>query len=155
MFSGTKLRFFRYKAGRTQEELARAIGITSAYLSNVEHGKRIPSPSVMEMLARELSVRTEELWENDSSVPAVPAGDAEKGIILEYSKGTDKIKLVLPPTPQSYALIAGKISDWEKSVDPNLRHVVNCWEEANDETKKRMLEICERTKPAAQTPVQV
>ncbi|GHV56701.1 hypothetical protein FACS1894216_20820 [Synergistales bacterium] len=148
MFSGAKLRFFRYKAGRTQEELARAIGITSAYLSNVEHGKRIPSPSVMESLAKELSVRTEELWESDGVIPSVPTNDTEKDIVLEYSKGADKMKLVLPPTPQSYALIADKISDWEKSFDPNLRHIVDCWGEADDEGKKRMLEICEQAKGA-------
>jgi transcriptional regulator with XRE-family HTH domain len=150
MFSGTKLRFYRYKAGWTQEELARAIGITSAYLSNVEHGKRVPSPSVMESLAKELSVRTEELWENDSSVSPIPISDAEKGIILEYSRGTDKMKFILPPTPQSYALIADKISDWERSLDPDLRHIVDCWEEADGEAKRCILEICKQIKPTIQ-----
>jgi transcriptional regulator with XRE-family HTH domain len=150
MFSGAKLRFYRYKAGRTQEELARAVGITSAYLSNVEHGKRVPSPSVMELLAQELSVRTEELWENDGAVSPIPINAAEKEIILEYSRGTDTLKLVLPPTPQSYALIADEISDWKRPLDPNLSQIVNCWEGADDEGKKRMLEICEQIKPVIQ-----
>jgi transcriptional regulator with XRE-family HTH domain len=150
MFSGAKLRFYRYKAGRTQEELARAVGITSAYLSNVEHGKRVPSPAVMDSLAKELSVSAEELWENGGSSPTIPTNDAEKGIMLEYSRGTDNMRLTLPPTHQSYALIADKISDWEKLLDPNLRYIVNCWEEADDETKRRLLEVCWQIKPDSQ-----
>ncbi|GHV58181.1 hypothetical protein FACS1894216_22810 [Synergistales bacterium] len=104
----------------------------------------------MESLAKELSVRTEELWESDGVIPSVPTNDTGKDIVLEYSKGADKMKLVLPPTPQSYALIADKISDWEKSLDPNLRHIIDCWEEADDEGERRILEICEQIKPKIQ-----
>jgi transcriptional regulator with XRE-family HTH domain len=150
MFSGAKLRFYRYKAGRTQEELARAVGVTSAYLSNVEHGKRIPSPSVMEALAQELSVRTEELWDDDGPVPSIPIGISEKSILLEHSEGMSKTRLVLPPTPESYALIAQEISDWKKPLDANLCYIVDCWEEADNEAKKRILEVCGQIKPTIQ-----
>jgi transcriptional regulator with XRE-family HTH domain len=150
MFSGAKLRFYRYKTGRTQDELARAVGVTSAYLSNVEHGKRIPSPSVMETLAQELSVCIEELWDDDGTMPSIPIGTSGKGILLEHSEGTSKTRLVLPPTPESYALIAQELSGWKKPLDSNLRYIVDCWEEADDETKRRILEVCGQIKPPIQ-----
>jgi hypothetical protein len=104
----------------------------------------------MELLAQELSVRVEELWENDGAVAPIPINAAEKEIILEYSKGTDRLKLVLPPTPQSYALIADEISDWKRPLDPNLSQIVDCWKDADNEAKKRIMEICEQIKPTIQ-----
>lgn len=106
MFSGAKLRFYRYRSGRTQDELARAVGVTSAYLSNVEHGKRVPSPALMEELAKILSVKVEDLWDSDA---VLPKDEADRGIVLEYTRGNDRLRLLLPPTPQSYALATDKI----------------------------------------------
>lgn len=144
MFSGAKLRFYRYRSGRTQDELARAVGVTSAYLSNVEHGKRVPSPALMEELARALEVKIDDLWSSDA---VLPKEQADRGIVLEYNRGSDRMRLVLPPTPQSYALIADKIADWESPFAPDLRRVIEAWDEVGDDAKKRIMEICSSAGP--------
>lgn len=140
MFSGAKLRFYRYRSGRTQDELARAVGVTSAYLSNVEHGKRVPSPSLMEELARALSVKVEDLWDSDA---VIPKDEADRGIILEYNRGEDRLRLVLPPTPRSYALAADKAAEWDRPFSADLRRVIEAWDALSGSARKKILSICE------------
>lgn len=139
MFSGAKLRFYRYRSGRTQDELARAVGVTSAYLSNVEHGKRVPSPALMEELAKTLDVKVDDLWDNDA---ILPKDEADRGIVLEYNRSGDRMRVVLPPTPESYALVADKMADWEHPFSPDLRKVIEAWDDADDDVKRQILAIC-------------
>ncbi len=45
-------RWIRQRDGRKQVEIARAVNITSAYLSMIESGARIPPPALVKRLAK-------------------------------------------------------------------------------------------------------
>lgn len=54
--SGTKIRTFRQNCGFGLRELAREVGISAGFLSEIEHGTRFPSPPVAGRLAAALDV---------------------------------------------------------------------------------------------------
>jgi transcriptional regulator with XRE-family HTH domain len=56
MHLGTAIRFCRLQRDLTQPELARRAGVSPSYLSILERGKRDPSFSVIEKIARGLDV---------------------------------------------------------------------------------------------------
>ena len=51
---------YRKRAGLTQEDVAKKVGITQSYYSQVESGLRKPSIKLAELLARELNTK----WQN-------------------------------------------------------------------------------------------
>ncbi|HET6605305.1 MAG TPA: helix-turn-helix transcriptional regulator [Rhodopila sp.] len=59
--SPTATAFFRRRAGLTQVELAGRVGVSQAYLAQVETGARTGSVSLYVKLARTLDVRVEDL----------------------------------------------------------------------------------------------
>ncbi|MDM7459402.1 MAG: short-chain fatty acyl-CoA regulator family protein [Paracoccus sp. (in: a-proteobacteria)] len=61
--TGTRIRERRLTLGRRQGELARALGISAAYLNLIEHNRRAVSQDLMSRLAIELDVPPEELSE--------------------------------------------------------------------------------------------
>lgn len=50
--TGEKLRSLRLKKGETQQELANAIGVTDAAISQYELGQRVPSDEVKIKIAK-------------------------------------------------------------------------------------------------------
>jgi transcriptional regulator with XRE-family HTH domain len=141
MFSGSKLRFHRQRTGKTQEELARELGITSAYLSNIENNKRTPSPKIMDELASALSVRIEELLEEGGVLVPIPISAAEKGIVVETGEGIKKVRYILPPTPESYKLVDRHIENRVNIIDSRLQNIVNLWEQSSEEEKERIITL--------------
>jgi transcriptional regulator with XRE-family HTH domain len=146
MFSGSRLHFHRQRAGKTQEWLAREIGITSAYLCNIENGKRIPSPKVMDALANALSVRIEELLDGGDLLPPVPISAAEKGIVVETGEGANKVRYVLPPTPEAYELVSKHICNHEDMSDARLRMILDSWRGATEAEKVRIAGLLDTDK---------
>ena len=63
-----KLRVLRKKAGLTQMELAQAIGISQAAITDYERGRRIPTMDKISPMAKALKVSYEELLKTDSKV---------------------------------------------------------------------------------------
>jgi DNA-binding XRE family transcriptional regulator len=59
--SPTATAFFRRRAGLTQVELAGRVGVSQAYLAQVETGARTGSVNLYVKLARALDVRVEDL----------------------------------------------------------------------------------------------
>lgn len=53
----------RIKAGFTQRALARATGLTSGYMSQLERGDRHPSPQTAKKICQALDVEFEDLFE--------------------------------------------------------------------------------------------
>ena len=141
MFSGEKLRFYRHRAGKTQESLAQELGITSAYLSNIENNKRTPSPKIMEAIALSLSIHTEDLWKKDGTLPPIPISDIERGIVIEIGDGANKMCCIFPPTPEAYLFISRKIAERKNETDPKLREIIDMWEHSDDERRERMLKF--------------
>ena len=145
MFSGEKLRFYRQRAGKTQEALAQELGITSAYLSNIENNKRTPSPKVMEAIALSLSMCAEDLWEKDGTLPPIPISNAERGIVIEIGEGASKMRCIFPPTPEAYLFISRQISERKSGTDSKLREFIDIWEHSGDEYRERVLKFARET----------
>ena len=53
---GLRLRDIRLQTGATLGELALQLGVSAPYLSNIERGRRLPSPELLILLARNLDV---------------------------------------------------------------------------------------------------
>ncbi|MEK4452338.1 MULTISPECIES: helix-turn-helix transcriptional regulator [Paenibacillus] len=57
----------RKRKGWTQEELASGVGISRAYLANIERGEYDPSLKVAQSLSKKLGVSTDKLFFNDNA----------------------------------------------------------------------------------------
>jgi len=66
---GEKLRELREAKDLSLRELARNLGVSAAFLSDVELGRRHPSEAVLKKLARALRVPVEELRKHDTRPP--------------------------------------------------------------------------------------
>jgi transcriptional regulator with XRE-family HTH domain len=62
---GQKLRTLRDAADLSLRELATKADVSAPFLSDIELGRRLPSPDVIERLAKVLSVDPEELRKHD------------------------------------------------------------------------------------------
>ena len=62
---GEKIRKLRDDLDLSLREVAGKIGVSAAFLSDVELGRRFPSADKLELLAKELRVTAEELSEYD------------------------------------------------------------------------------------------
>ena len=58
---GAKLREEREKRNISLRELAKKIGVSGAFLSDIELGRRFPSADNIELLAKEIGIPVEEL----------------------------------------------------------------------------------------------
>ena len=66
---GQRLRELRDKADLSLRELAKKIGISSPFLSDIELGRRFPSEEILGKLARALNVSLEDLKQYDNREP--------------------------------------------------------------------------------------
>ncbi|MEE2860251.1 MAG: helix-turn-helix transcriptional regulator, partial [Pseudomonadota bacterium] len=66
--TGTRIRERRMALSRRQADLARAVGISPAYLNLIEHNRRPVSAELVERLAAELEVPADELAEGREEV---------------------------------------------------------------------------------------
>lgn len=62
---GTYLRRIREERNISLRELAKKIGVSGAFLSDIELGRRFPSSDKIEALAREIGIPVEELQKYD------------------------------------------------------------------------------------------
>jgi transcriptional regulator with XRE-family HTH domain len=67
---GQKIRALRDAADLSLREFAKKLGnVTAAHLSDIELGRRFPSPELLERIARTLKVDLENLRELDNRIP--------------------------------------------------------------------------------------
>jgi transcriptional regulator with XRE-family HTH domain len=66
---GQRLRELRDKADLSLRELAKRIGVTSPFLSDIELGRRFPSEQILAKLAGALNVSLEDLKQYDNRGP--------------------------------------------------------------------------------------
>lgn len=59
---GERTKFLRLNSGLSQAELSERIGISQAYLSSIERGKKFPTSEVIESIARVLEVEFYEMF---------------------------------------------------------------------------------------------
>lgn len=58
------LKYYRKKAGFTQEKLAEAIGMSTSYIGDMEARERFPSAETIDKIAEALNVRTSILFDD-------------------------------------------------------------------------------------------
>jgi transcriptional regulator with XRE-family HTH domain/quercetin dioxygenase-like cupin family protein len=67
---GRRLRQARLDAGMTVRELARQLGVSASFVSQLENGKSRPSVATLYSLARVLHVPIEQLFQDEDSEPS-------------------------------------------------------------------------------------
>jgi transcriptional regulator with XRE-family HTH domain len=85
---GKRMRERRKELNLTQEQLARALGVTPQHISVIEQDKRAPSLSSLARLAEELGVTTDYLITGKEGVitNVIPALKADKNLSLKTKK---------------------------------------------------------------------
>jgi len=88
MSIGERIKKRRKELRLTQEELARALGLTPQHISGIEQDKRSPSLSSLAKLAEELGITVDYLVTGKESVvvDSIPAIKADKNLSLETKK---------------------------------------------------------------------
>lgn len=59
---GNNLKRIRTEKGVSQADIAKSLGVSRGFVSNIENGKRNPTLSTISRLAEALNVSTEELF---------------------------------------------------------------------------------------------
>lgn len=98
---GNRLRGFREQKRMSQGELANAVGLSQASVSQFEKGQRQPTPAIIKNLAQALDVSEEALAGPDK-------GDFEKVMLMRNIKDL---------SPESL----GKINDYVQVIRENER----------------------------------
>jgi len=109
---GSRLRELREKKNISLRELAKKIGVSGAFLSDIELGRRFPSQDKIELLAKEIGVPVEELREYDfrdeaETIRKMMFSDPQAGILFR----TVKDQLTSGSNPQE---IMDKLTDDQK-----------------------------------------
>ena len=78
---GERIRRARERRGLTQTALARALPLSSSYLSLIESGKRVPRPQVVEVIAAQLGCAAEYLLTGKGG-----GESAEIGVELQFAE---------------------------------------------------------------------
>lgn len=125
-----KLKQHRENKGLTQSKLAHLVGISTSHYSHVEKGERGVSVETLEAIVQVLEITLEDIMRDDDTLPRSPAG-----IIVESSDGNTKTKYILPPTPETYQLIADQMAGDKRITDPKLLEVLRIWETTNEQGK--------------------
>ena len=88
MSIGKRIRERRQELKLTQENLARALGLTPQHISGIEQDKRSPSLSSLAKLAEELGITVDYLVTGKEGVivDTIPAIKADKKLSLESKK---------------------------------------------------------------------
>jgi transcriptional regulator with XRE-family HTH domain len=85
---GERVKQSRHALKITQQELARAVGITPQHISAIEQGKWAPSISLLPKLAEELGVSIDYLVSGRKGIitDTIPAIKADKSLPLEIKR---------------------------------------------------------------------
>lgn len=109
--TGTRIRERRTVVGLKQADLARAVGISPAYLNLIEHNRRRVSESLLQALADQLGVGQAALAEGAESALFEGLRDAAAGAVaVETSPETDRIDEFVGRFPGWAGLLAGRQS---------------------------------------------
>jgi transcriptional regulator with XRE-family HTH domain len=97
---GTYLRKVREEKSISLRELAKKIGVSGAFLSDIELGRRFPSADKIELLAKEIGVPLEELQKYDfrdeaEAIRQMMFSDPNAGMAFRRVK--DAIQGGMPP----------------------------------------------------------
>ncbi|MFC3161694.1 helix-turn-helix domain-containing protein [Ciceribacter thiooxidans] len=107
---GQALRMLRERKGVSQKEMAAAIGVSPAYLSALEHGKRgRPNFDLLQRIAGYFNI----IWDEAEELFSV-AGMSDPRVVLDTSG--------LPP---QYTALANTLAHRIRSLPPNVINELN------------------------------
>jgi transcriptional regulator with XRE-family HTH domain len=92
---GQRLRELRDKADLSLRELAKRIGVSSAFLSDIELGRRFPSEVILGKLASALNVPLEDLKKYDNRAPIADLKrlmDSDPKLGFAFRTAVEKVK---------------------------------------------------------------
>jgi transcriptional regulator with XRE-family HTH domain len=92
---GQRLRELRDKADLSLRELAKRIGVTSPFLSDIELGRRFPSEEILAKLAGALNVSPEDLKQYDNRGPIADLKrlmDSDPKLGFAFRTAVEKVK---------------------------------------------------------------
>jgi transcriptional regulator with XRE-family HTH domain len=92
---GQRLRELRDKADLSARELAKRIGVSSPFLSDIELGRRFPSEEVLGKLAAALNVPLEDLKQYDNRGPIADLKrlmDSDPKLGVAFRTAVEKLK---------------------------------------------------------------
>jgi transcriptional regulator with XRE-family HTH domain len=92
---GQRLRELRDRADLSLRELAKRIGISSPFLSDIELGRRFPSEEILEKLAAALNVSLAELKKYDNREPIADLKrlmDSDPKLGFAFRTAVEKLK---------------------------------------------------------------
>jgi transcriptional regulator with XRE-family HTH domain len=92
---GQRLRELRDKADLSLRELAKRIGVTSPFLSDIELGRRFPSEEILAELAGTLNVSLEDLEQYDNRGPIADLKrlmDSDPKLGFAFRTAVEKVK---------------------------------------------------------------
>ena len=92
---GQRLRQLRDRADLSLRELAKRIGISSPFLSDIELGRRFPSEEILEKLAAALNVSLGELKKYDNREPIADLKrlmDSDPKLGFAFRTAVEKLK---------------------------------------------------------------
>jgi len=94
MSLGQRLRTRRESLNVTQQQLARAVGLSAQHISAIEVGRRDPSLETLALLAKELGVSTDYLITGEVSVVSdlIPVIKADK--VLDVKLKSSLINII-------------------------------------------------------------
>jgi transcriptional regulator with XRE-family HTH domain len=145
---GGRLKRFRQRSGRSQREVARQLGVSPSFLSQMERGKSQPSVATLYSLAQFLDVSIDELFAADEPAEAPPQdGAAQAGRALHRPTATMTGQPALGGGPLRRSRLGSLVDAWPTSATlpslsvtrPGERHVLEMdsgviWERLVDNT---------------------
>lgn len=118
--AGTRLRERRMLAGLRQADVARAAGISAAYLNLIEHNRRRAGPDLIAALARALGVDPRSLAEGSDSALFDTLREAAASVPAPPLPETDRIEEFVGRYPGWSALLAARhdrVAALERTVE--------------------------------------
>ncbi|TLQ38755.1 helix-turn-helix domain-containing protein [Streptomyces marianii] len=123
---GQRVQKFRKERGRTQAELAAALGKTSSWMSQVERGVQpVQRVDLLQQLADELGVSVQQLR---PGAPADRGGESSAPAPLALSNDLDETRRLISGHPALRTLLSGPAGDEGRPVEALRRDVDDLWE---------------------------
>ena len=117
---GDKLRRLRIARGVTQKEMAASIGVSSAYLSALEHGRRgVPSWTMIQKIIGYFNV----IWDDADELEALALG-SDPRVIVDTSG-------LSPKATELSNLLASTIGSLEEAQIAQLIAQLRAWSAAS------------------------
>jgi len=123
---GQRVQKYRKERGRTQAELAAALGKTSSWMSQVERGVQpVQRVDLLQRLADELGVSVQQLR---PSAPADLGGQSSAPAPLSLSNDLDETRRLISGHPALRTLLSGATGDEDRPVEVLRGDVDDLWE---------------------------